>query len=287
MADITIVILTKNEENNIARCIESVRPIANRIVVVDSFSTDHTVEIAEKLGAEVVQHPFKHYGAQFQFAIDNTNIQTKWVFRLDADEEVSEESRKEIEELCVAHENTDVNGFVFRLQTEFMGKTIKHGVLNVLEKLCIFKYGKAYMEDRYLGEHLVLTEGRSVIMKSLSIHHDVKNLQYMMNKFNWYSTREVKDYFDQQKKQQEIERLDRPTRLRRYIKFHIYYNMPSKLRCRLVFFYWYILRLGFLDGIEGYYWNFFQTMFYRTLVDAKIREVERMGVEIGETGSLT
>lgn len=285
MIDITVVILTKDEEENIARCIESVKPIAKRIVVLDSYSTDKTLEIAESMGADIYQHPFKHYGAQFQYALDYTNINTKWVFRLDADEEVSEDSRKEIVSLCNSNENTGVNGFVFRLQNTFMGKKLKHGVLSVLEKLCIFKFGKAYMEDRYLGEHLVLTEGRSIKMKSISYHHEVKNLTFMMNKFNWYSSREAKDFFFQETNTQELAKLDKPTKIRRFIKFKIYYKLPSQLRCKLVFFYWYVIRLGFLDGKEGYYWTFFQTYYYRSLVDAKILEARKSGKEIEETGA--
>ena len=285
MTDITVIILTKDEEHNIGRCIDSVKMLAKRVVVLDSYSNDSTIDIAKDKGAEVFQHEFIHYGAQFQYALDNCSITTKWVFRLDADEEVSAESRREIEELCEANNNTDINGFVFRLQTEFMGKSIKHGVLNILEKLCIFKFGKAYMENRYLGEHLILTEGKSVKMKSLSYHHEVRSLSFMMNKFNWYSDREVKDYFVQKNNIQEIANLDKTTRLRRFVKFKIYYRLPSRLRCQLVFFYWYFLHFGFLDGKEGFYWNFFQTYYYRTLVDAKIREVELTGNEIGETGA--
>ena len=253
---------------------------------MDSYSDDNTVSIAKNLGADIYEHEFKHYGAQFQYALDNCDIKTQWVFRLDADEEVTKESRREIEKLIEENSNTDVNGIVFRLQTQFMGKTLRHGVLSILEKLCIFKYGKAYMEDRYLGEHLILTEGRSIKMKTLSIHHDVRNLTYMMNKFNWYSSREAKDYFFQQKNTQELAALDAPTKMRRFIKFKIYYKMPSRIRSKLVFIYWYYMKLGFLDGEEGYYWNFFQTYFYRTLVDAKIEEVIKEGKEIGETGSL-
>lgn len=286
MADITVIILTKDEEINIEKCIRSVRQIAKRIVVMDSYSTDQTAIIAKSLGADVYQHPFKHYGAQFQYALDTANINTKWVFRLDADEEVSEESRIEIEKLCLINSETDINGFVFRLRNEFMGKELKHGFINILEKLCIFKYGKAYMEDRYWGEQLILTEGRSISMKSLSIHHSVKNMDFFINKFIWYSSREVKDYFEQKCLEQPIRELDRPTRIRRFVKYNLYYKLSPRIRSGALFFYYYWLKLGFLDGREGYYWNFFQTYFYRLLIDAKIDEVKLTGKKIGETGSL-
>ncbi|MDD6148812.1 MAG: glycosyltransferase family 2 protein [Lachnospiraceae bacterium] len=286
MADLTVIILTKNEELNIKKCIENVKPIAKRIVVVDSYSTDRTIDIAKELGAEIYQHPFKHYGAQFQWAIDNCNIKTQWVFRLDADEEVSAESRNEIEELCEKNRNTDINGFVFRQIYIFMGRKIKHGSLNILKKLCIFKYGKACMEDRYMGEQIVLTEGRSIDMKTLSYHHDFKNMTFLINKMNWYATREVKDiYIQDEKKDQEINTLDVPSKVRRAIKYKVYYKMPSRMRAKMFFFYCYILRGGFLDGKEGYYFYFFEAYFYHLLVDAKQFEAEKTGIIPGETGA--
>lgn len=288
MLDMTVIILTKNEELNIKKCISSVKGMSKRIVVVDSYSKDGTVEIAKRMGADIYEHPFKHYGAQFQYALDNCDIKTKWVFRLDADEEVSKESYDEIVELCTENENTDINGVVFRLSESFMGKRLKHGGdCGVLSKLCIFKYGKAYMEDRYLGEHIILTEGRSVILKSLSYHNDKKDTSFYINKLNWYAAREAKDYFEQinSEDNQKMLVLDKKTRFRRIVKFKIFYHMPKRLRASLVFIYYYYLHLGFLDGKEAYYLIFFRTKYYRTLVDAKIYEVLATGKTIGETGA--
>lgn len=286
MADMTVIILARNEAENIAGCIESVSSIASRIVVVDSYSDDETVELARGAGADVYQHEFVHYGRQFQWALDNCGIDTLWVFRLDADERVTAESRAEIESLTRLHADTDVNGFVFRLSNVFLGREIRHGILTTLEKLCIFKFGKAYMEDRYLGEHLVLTEGRSVSMRSLSRHNGARTVGYYVNKLNWYAAREAKDFLQRASEGQPMEELDAPTRRRRMLKYGIYYRLPSRLRCRLVFFYWYVIRLGFLDGREGFYWNYLTVYYYRTLIDALIYETQVTGKEIGETGAL-
>ncbi|WP_026529102.1 glycosyltransferase family 2 protein [Butyrivibrio sp. VCD2006] len=285
MTDITVIILTKDEEENIERCINSVKEWVSRIVVIDSYSNDKTVEIAKNLGAEVIQHEFIHYGAQFQFALDNADIRTKWVFRLDADEEVSEETEKEIEDLCLIHDETDVNGFVFRLQNVFMGRKLKHGFVHILEKLCIFKYGKAAMEDRYFGEQIILTEGSSISLRSLSLHYPVRNLNFFVNKLNWYASREAKDFLSRLDGKQDFSTLDRPTMIRRIIKYKVYYKLSPRIRSSMMFFYYYILKLGFLDGIEGFYWHFLQIQFLRTLVDAKMLEVKKSGKSIGETGS--
>ena len=85
MTDITAIILTKNEEVNIERCIKSLNGVVDRICVVDSGSTDHTIEIAKNLGAEIFNHePFNHYAAQFNWALDNVGVKTTWVYRIDA-----------------------------------------------------------------------------------------------------------------------------------------------------------------------------------------------------------
>ena len=116
MNDITAIILTKNEEVNIARCINSITELADRIVVVDSGSTDKTLEIAKKMGAEIYCHePFEHYAKQFNWALDNVGVQTKWIYRIDADEVVTDELKKEIINACAEHSDDDVNGFVMKL----------------------------------------------------------------------------------------------------------------------------------------------------------------------------
>ena len=128
MADLTVLILAQNEEKNIVRSVSSVRSIAKRIIVVDSGSTDKTIELAEQNGAEVVKHsPFVNYATQFNWGLDNTNIDTKWILRLDADEQVTPELAKEIENSLAEHELDDVNGFEVRCRIIFMGKWIRHG----------------------------------------------------------------------------------------------------------------------------------------------------------------
>ena len=94
--DITVIILTFNEEMHIERCIRSVQFIARQIFIVDSFSTDRTVEIAKSIGAEVWQHEFINQAQQLQWALDNLPIDTQWVMRLDADEYVTSQLAGEI-----------------------------------------------------------------------------------------------------------------------------------------------------------------------------------------------
>ena len=282
MADITAIILTKNEEVNIEKCIRSVKPIVKRIVVVDSGSTDNTVDVAKSLGAEVMVNELKPflYAKQFLYAMENADIRTKWVFRIDADEELTEESSREIDSLCNENEDTDVNGIVVRFEVNFIGRAIRHGGVYPLRKLLVFKYGKGNIEDRCMDEHCVLYEGRSVEVTNDSLHHDDKGLSSWIDKHNNYSTREMQDYFASLKSDtatglSEANNLDAKARFKRVLRWKIYYTLPAGFRAWAYYFYRYYVRLGFLDGREGKIFCFMQAYWYRFLVDAKIYEAQK------------
>lgn len=275
MADITVIILTCNEEKNIKGCIASVKPISKRIIVVDSGSTDNTLAYAREMGAEVMEHELKPflYAKQFLYAMDNADIKTKWVFRLDADEELTPESAEEIDRLCNENEDTDINGLVVRFGINFMGRDLRHGGIYPFKKLLVFKYGKGNIEDRQMDEHIVLFEGKSIEVKHDSLHHDYKDLSAWIAKHNNYSSREAMDYFlSGDKNGEENSGYSMPVRIKRFIKYHIYYKLPMGSRAHLYFWYRYYLKLGFLDGREGKIFAFLQAYWYRFLVDAKLYE---------------
>ena len=277
MTDTTVIILTKNEETDIERCIRSVESWVKRIVIVDSGSTDRTVEIASRLGVEVVRHePFADYGRQFNWAVDNLRIKTTWVFRLDADEVITPELRKELEKELEHHATDDVSGFMMRYKVEFMGRYLMHGGFYPFQKITIFKYGKGRFEERAMGEHIVLSEGRCVYLRNDAIHHTLKTLDLYINKHNWYATREVQDYFDVRSGRENALLDGQPERAKK-LRDGLYYRLPMFLRAKLFFWYRYDLRLGFLDGMPGYIFAFMQAYWYRTLVDAKIYERETEG----------
>jgi glycosyltransferase involved in cell wall biosynthesis len=272
MTNITVIILTKNEENDIERCIRSVKGWVKRIVVVDSGSTDRTTDIAKDLGVEVVTHePFLDYAKQFNWAIDNLNIQTTWVFRLDADEVVTPELRKELEEKLAQHHDDDVTGLMMRYKVSFLGRYLKHGGFYPFLKITIFKYGKGRFEDRAMGEHIVLSEGRCIDLKNDAIHYAFKSIDQYVLKHNWYATREVQDYFDVRSGRENAQLDGQPEKAKK-LRDGLYYRLPMFLRAKLFFWYRYYLRLGFLDGTPGYIFAFLQAYWYRTLVDAKIYE---------------
>ena len=182
MQDITAIILTKNEEKNIKDCIKSIEKTVKRIIVIDSFSTDDTVNIAKDCGVEVYQHIFENYSKQFKYGLNEFDIKTKWVLRIDADERLTEDSAMEVEDLCEKNTDTDVNGIVLRYKINFLGKDLKHGHVYPMRKLAVFKFGIGDIEDKHMDEHIILSEGRCIYAKKDCLHYAVQDIKYWINK---------------------------------------------------------------------------------------------------------
>ena len=288
MEDVTFIILTKNESINLPDCLKSIEDFAARIIIIDSGSNDRTCEIAKEKGADIYIHPFENYARQFNWAIDNTNITTKWTFRLDADERLTTELCNELRHLMHLHDNDDVNGVTMEAWLYFMGKKIKHGAHNK-RKLMLFKTGIGRIEDRKMDEHTILSSGYSVSCKERFIHYDFKDMTHWINKMNWYATREMQDYYeflDANKKSDIKNANDKEISSLRKKKFSLYYRFPMFIRCWLLFTYYYIFKLGFLDGKEGFVFHWMYHRWYRSLVDSKILEQKINPKPFEKTGDL-
>jgi len=287
MIDITAIILTKNEALNISDCIKSLNSFAKRILVVDSFSDDDTILIAKKLGAEVHTNKFVNYASQFNWALDNLEITTKWILRIDADERFTPQLSSEIEKLVSIHDKTDINGIVLDNWLYFMGKKLKYGSSRK-RKLMVFKNGIGRIESRKMDEHTILSSGKTVSAKNKYLHYDYKSIDVFVKKLNWYATREMQDYFEYLETYNinKINLNDKTIQKTRFKKFKIYYKFPLFLRSLLLFIYYYYLKLGFLDGKIGFIYNYLYTRFYRLLVDIKIHEQNLFKNDFVETGDL-
>ena len=183
MADLTVITLAYNEEVNLADCLLSVKDIAKRIVVCDSFSTDKTVDIAKGFNADILTHEFYNYASQYIYAEENANIDTKWVLRLDADERLTKEAREEIVKIINENEDTDVSAVDVYYKVSFLGRELKHYPFH---KVILYKYGKAHLENRNMDEHITVSEGRCIVLKNKLIHNDYKGLSAWVDKHNKY-----------------------------------------------------------------------------------------------------
>lgn len=277
MNDLTIVIITKNEEDNIKKCIKSIRNIAKRIVIVDSYSTDKTKEICEMLGLDFYEHEFQDHASQLNWAFENTNISTTWTMRMDADEELTAELCDEINRR-LEHLPEEVNGVILKRRVYFMGRWIKHGDVYPQCLLRIFRTGTAVCEQKLMDEHIILLKGSSVTFKFDLIDNNTKNLEWWTQKHNWYSNKELTEYILNRKKTEESKQELKPSLFKgqaerkRWLKHLVYYRTPLFTRPGLYFFYRYFIKLGFLDGKQGLIFHFLQGFWYRFLIDAKIYE---------------
>ena len=260
---ITVIILTKNEEKNIEAAIQSAKPIASRIIIIDCGSEDRTVALAKKLGAEVFFHEWPGHAKQFNWALDNCDIRTPWVMRLDADERITNELSEEMREILP---NTLADGFDVRCRVYFMGKWIKHGGTYNHYYRRIFRYGKGRCEEKLIDEG-ILVDG---LVKKLSgdlVHYDYKSLDVWLRKHIWYSNLELLMYETQNNMTGGYENQKKKRKL--------YYKLPAFFRVKLYYYYRYYYLMGFLDGREGKIFAFLQAYWYRFIIDSKIFEKEK------------
>lgn len=276
--NIAVIILTYNEEIHIRRCIENVSPIVKEIFIIDSFSTDNTVEIARSYNhVQVLQNKWENqYAKQFNWGLENAPITAEWVLRLDADEYLMPEL---ITELCeklptLGH---DITGISFKRRYIFMNKWLKHG-LYPAKLLRLFRYGKGFCEQRLMDEHIQLIEGRAIEFVHDIVDENLNNLSWMCHKYVNYAIREAVDQLDIKLDLTGAGATDKKKHIgqsayrRRMIK-HIYVRLPLFLRSFAFFCYRYFFRCAFVYGKRGFIYHFMNSLWYRMLVDAKIFEI--------------
>lgn len=278
MSSITVQILSYNEEQHIERAIKSVESFASQVVVIDSFSNDKTVELAEAMGAIVLQNKWQNnYAHQFNWGLDNAPISGEWVMRLDADEYVTQELAEEIKSKIDDLESS-INGIYMRRRIYFMGKWMKHGATYPMWMLRLWKTNHGRCENRWMDEHIVLSDGQTVRFEHDFVDDNLNSLTWWTTKHNHYATREAADLLNHRYKfmasDTRVEDDKEQAMFKRWLKENIYSKTPLFIRPFFYFFYRYIVRLGFMDGWRGLQWNFLQGLWYRFLVDAKVYEVE-------------
>ncbi len=279
---LTVIILTYNEALHLERCIRSVQPAAARIIIVDSYSTDQTLEIARTLGAEVFQNPFTHQAQQFQWALDHIPITTDWVMRIDADEyifpELAEELRQKLPIL-----SPDVTGLFVKRRLIFMDKWIKRGYYPMV-LLRIWRNGAGYIQQKWMDEHIRLRHGTTTMLDHDMADHNLNNLTWWTTKHNAYATREAIDRLNRENNflGDQHNNEYRVGNKRKWYK-SAYMHLPLFLRPFLYFFYRYILRGGFLEGKPGLIWHILQGFWYQFLVDAKIYQIRHLAKKTGKS----
>lgn len=287
MNQLSVIILTYNEETNVEHTLESVKDWVGEIIIVDSFSTDRTLEICKKYTDKIYQHPFENHGKQVNWALESIPFTHDWIIQLDADEMVTPELSNE---LCqtLPTLSKEITGLYAKRRVYFMGRWIRHGDYYPIWLLRVFRLGKARNEE-FEEDRVVLLEGEAGYLKNDFIDYNRKGLTFWTDKHNQWASNEMRDLLALQlNDENKVSKMTiRPSifvsqdQRRRWLKKNLYARMPIFLRAFLYFFYRYIFRLGFLDGKEGLIFHFLQGCWYRFLVDAKIHEARKVGIAKG------
>lgn len=224
MPSLSVIIITKNEAANIRACIESVA-WADEIIVVDSGSSDATVEICRELGAQVYVHDWPGFGMQKNRAL---GYATKdWVFSIDADERVTHELREEIQS---AMQRGQAEGYEIPRLSSFCGRYMHHSGWYPDYVLRLFRRGSGKFSDDLVHER-VIVNGPITKLQQLLLHESFRDLEQLLAKINHYSTASA----------QMLHRKNRTASLKKAVGHALW-----------AFFRSYFLRAGFLDGREGF-----------------------------------
>jgi glycosyltransferase involved in cell wall biosynthesis len=268
MIPVTVVVIAQNEGANICHCLDSVRGWCAEMYVVDSFSTDQTAALARQAGASVVQHTFEDWAAQRNWALDHLPLQTEWVLFLDADEQLTDDLKTEIEH-DLANAAPDISAFAIRQAFVFLGQYLRHAYDGPpLVRLVRKQHARWFCQGarEYCKVNGCVCEIRSRIW-----HQDYKGLSAWIEKQNRNATREARLMWQRATASEATRTSER--RLRAWVRDRVWNRLPLFLRPLLYFLYRYVVRGGFLDGRAGLIYTFLHGLWFNFLIDAKYQEL--------------
>lgn len=294
------LVITLNEAIHIERCLQSLQGLCDRVLVVDSGSSDDTAAICRRLGGEVVVHPFVTHAGQVNVGLDMLGEPDgSWVLRIDADEYLDPRQHDMLRDR-IAAAPIGVAGFELRRHIIFLGRRLRWGGLEPNPQLRLWRLGRGRSEQRWMDEHVVVDGDVRATQIDL-FDENLNSISWWTDKHNRYASREAVQILlanaDTGKASATDQgRLGRIPAIKRLIKERIYNRIPLALRAFLYFSLRYVVLLGFLDGVPGLFFHFLQGCWYRLLVDAKVLEIrqrvkagtsladairDHLGVEIG------
>lgn len=261
--DVAVVILTKNEELNLPHALATVVGWAREVFVFDSFSTDGTERIARERGAHFVQHAFEDYSKQRNAALSQLPIRATWTLFLDADEQVTEALRTEIESSVAAGA---FDAFELALKFVWRGQWVKRGYYRTAFKTVLFRTGSARCDDRGVNEH-ILVRGRVGRLREPIHHEDHRGLDLWLRKHVDYARREaargtseplppIRELFGSNAERKN------------WIRFHLWQRLPPAARAGALFGKRMLFDLAFLDGPEAVEYHFLQALWFQLVVGA-------------------
>lgn len=286
--NLSAVVLTFNEQDNLPRCLESLGSLRCRLYLVDSGSTDATLEIGRRYGAAIVTHPFETHARQWQWALENLPFTTEWVLALDADQSLTPELAAEIVALFSGTHQFSarldtLDGIYLNRRQVFRGRWIKHGGYYPKYLLKIFRRSRVLLDHYDFVDHHFYVRGATV-----KLQHDLVERNSKEDDIAFWITKHVRyaNLLAEEEYQRNIDGYSRmiqpswfgsPDQRTLQVKT-LWSRMPMYVRPVLYFFYRYFLRLGFLDGKAGFIFHFLQALWFRLLVDIYLEDHRTLSV---------
>jgi len=274
------VVLTYNEEKNIAACLRSLEGLARQVFVVDSGSTDRTAEIARSLGAEVVYHAFEGHARQWNWALRSLPLSFEWVLCLDADQRVTAELGEEIRR-ALGSPGPDVDGFYMKRRLVFLGRPIRHGAHYPKYYLKLLRRSNAWSDEREYLDFRFYVKRKAAYFEHELIEDNRKDselLVWSQKHLNFAAKQALEEFHRRKGKVRGFSAapalLGNPDERTLWQKT-VWYRLPLYVRPFLYFTYRYFFRLGFLDGKEGFIFHFLHAFWYRLMVDTQLDRLEQ------------
>lgn len=276
---ISAVVVTKDEEVNLERCLSSLHGWCGPIFVVDSGSTDRTEEMARRFGAEFLFHPFETHAKQWNWALNNLPLRGGWVLALDADQQVTPGLREEILQ-AVREAPGAVDGYYLPKKQYFRGQWLRHGGYWPKHLLKLFRAGSARCDEQELVDFRFYVRGETRLLKQPLIEDNAKerDITFWLGKHLRFVELHAQEEFIRRHRKPELGLVPslRGTPDQKTLRLkEIWYRLPPLLRPFPYFLYRYLFRLGFLDGAQGALYYFLHDLWYELMIAVRLKELER------------
>lgn len=282
--DFSFIILTYNEEMHLPRLFESIKDLNATTYILDSESTDATIEIAKKYCAVVKTHPFENHPKQWDFALKNFEIQTPWIIGLDADQIVTPELYMMLNEF-ETEKYTGVNGIYFNRKNYFQGSWIRYGGYYPIYLLKMFRTGIGFSDLNENMDHRFIVPGKTVIWKKghlLEENLKENDIHFWFKKHERYSDliaqEEVERMRNLRSQSLKPNLLGNPDEKKAWLK-RLWWKLPLGIRPYLYYGTRMFLQFGLLDNKTARHFHYLQGLWFRKLVDKKINILLKKNIQ--------
>lgn len=279
--DYSFIILTYNEEIHLPRLLSSLHELGADIFILDSGSTDRTLQIAADYGAVVGKHAFINHPLQWDYALNHFEVTTPWIIGLDADQQLTEPLVNRLQQFRDEDMPAEVDGIYFNRHNYFKGKRIRYGGYTNKYLLKMIRTGVGYSDLNENMDHRFIVPGKAMVWKDAVLKEEnlkENDINFWLQKHLKYSDLVAKEELERkyQQRQQTIKPrfFGSPDERIAFYKA-LWWRLPLYTRPFIYFAYRFIFKRGFLDSKEGRIFHFLQGFWFRMIVDIKMDDLEK------------